>query len=265
MKKRLIPAILDTAFVFIATFAIVFTLIRFYSFFWLALVVAIIFAFACAIIFRLISARRCAKYSLKTADADKMERTLNTFCLMTEEELISFFITLLDKMEVPYTVNKKGLTLTSNNTCIKFYFTFSKAYEGKIIEFYKNTDEGKNLMVIGRDFSEDVIGLTQRFAGRIKLLDGATLYLTLKRFEVFPKEKLEFKKVKPTLNVPKSLFNKKNAKRYFFYGLLLQFFSFFVYYPVYYVCFGAGMMIFSVICFFFGLQDLPKSNNPFKE
>ena len=157
-----------------------------------------------------------------------------------------FFISLFDKMKLPYAFDGDAITLTDTNTVVRYYFTFSKAYEGKIIEFYKSTGKGKRLLVLGRSFSEETSALTDRFAGRIRLADGAALYLTMKRFELFPDVREELKTEKSPLNLPRALFSKKRAKQYFLYGLTLEFFSFFVYYPIYYVCFGTAL----ILCFY---------------
>jgi len=265
MKKNLLPTIFDTVFVFLASFIVVFAVIRFYSELWLALLFGLIIAFMITVLFRMLANRKSARYALKKEDAKKMENVLNTLCLMTTDELNTFFISLFDKMKLPYAFDGDAITLTDTNTVVRYYFTFSKAYEGRIIEFYKKTDAGQKLLVVGREFSEETIGLTPRFAGRIRLLDGTNLYLTMKRFEIFPTLKTELKTEKQAVNLPKALFSKRRAKQFFLYGLTLQFFSFFVYYPVYYICFGSALMIFSVLCFFFGIKDEPEMKNPFRE
>ena len=86
----------------------------------------------------------------------------------------------------------------------------------------------------------------------------------MKRFEVFPEIKEELREVKPAFSLPRALFSKKRAKQYFLYGLTLEFFSFFIYYPIYYVCFGTALILFSVVCFFFGIRDEPELQNPFR-
>jgi len=264
MIKRLIPAVLDTAFVFTAAFAATFAVIRFYvKSVWVALVLAAVTGTLAAMLFRAVSKHKSAAYSLKTKDQELMENVLNELCLMSTEELTAFFTMLLDKMQEPYTIEDGHILLSRTNTVVRYYFTFSKAYEGKIIEFYKSTGKGKRLLVLGRSFSEETSALTDRFAGRIRLADGAALYLTMKRFELFPDVREELKTEKSPFNLPRALFSKKRAKQYFLYGLTLEFFSFFVYYPIYYVCFGTALILFSIVCFFFGLKDEPDTVNPF--
>jgi len=185
-------------------------------------------------------------------------------CLMSDVELTAFFKKLLIKMEVPFECNDEIITLKTTNTEIRYYFSFSKSHEGKVIDFYKQTGKGKNLLVVGREFSGEVATLTSRFGGRISLLDGTNLYLTMKRFEVFPEITYELKTEKQRINLPRALLSKKCAKQYFLYGVTLEFFSFFVFFPVYYVCFGALLIIMSIVCLFFGIKDEPEMQNPFR-
>lgn len=266
MRKKIIPAVLDLIFVFLATLAASFALLRFYlkSLFW-ATALSVAFATLTALLFRSISKRKDVTYSLKKEDAQKMEDVLNTLCLMTDSELTQFFSKLFLKMEIPFKTEENALFLTETGAEVRFCFTFSKVHEGMITDLYKRADKGRKLIVLGRVFSEEVLQLTPRFAGRIRLVDGANLYLTLKRFELFPEQKEQVEEKKHRLNLPKAMFNRKRARQYFLYGLALEFFSLFVFYPVYYICFGAALIVFSVVCFFFGIRDEPEMLNPFKD
>lgn len=265
MKKRIIPTVLDLIFVFSAGFIACFTVLRFYLKNLLAsILIAFVIANLLTALFVFVSKRKSATYLLKAEDQNKMERTLNALCLMNDAELTTFFKKLLTKMEVPFECEGDIITLKNTNAEIRYYFSFTKSHEGKIIDFYKQTGEGKNLLVIGREFSGEVTTLTSRFGGRIKLLDGANLYLTMKRFEIFPEIKHELKTEKQRINLPRAMLSKKRAKQYFLYGLSLEFFAFFVFFPAYYVCFGAFLIIMSVVCFFFGIKDEPEMQNPFR-
>lgn len=266
MKKNIIPAVLDVIFVFTATLAAGFTVLRFYlKSFWGALIPGILLALLTALLFRSVSRRKDVAYSLKAADSARMDEVINTLCLMTDKELNSFFKSLFEKMRLPFKIEESGLYLTEINAEVRFCLTFSKVYEGMITDLYKRTERGRRLIVVGSAFSEEVLQLTSRFADRIRLVDGANLYLTLKRFELFPEVKDTPLPKKQRLNLPRALFNKKRAKQYFLYGLTLEFFSFFVFYPVYYVCFGAALILLSIACFFFGIKDEPEMKNPFRD
>lgn len=264
MYKKL-PNVLDTALVTVAGFSASFLVLRFYvKILWLTLLLSALFAIGISVIFRMFRKRKSVKYSLKKEDAEHMERVLNTLCLMTEKELANYFCALFDKMRLPY-ARDDSIVLTDTNTQIEFYFCFSKTHEGKIIDFYKSVDEGRKLLVIGREFSEETTLLTKRFSGRIKLLDGASMYILMKRFEFFPEIKEELKTEKQSFNLPRALFSRRRARQYFFYGLTLEFFSFFAFYPLYYVLFGGALMIFSIVCLFFGIRDNPDTTNPFRQ
>ncbi len=263
--KKLLPEILDLAFVTVATFAASFTVLRFYiNSLALTIIISAIFSALVCLIFRLASKRKNVTYALKKKDAEMLDKVIFTLCIMTDEQLCNFFSTLFKKMDLPFTLDGNELILTQTNTRVCFYFTFSETYAGRVIEFYKQADKGQNIIVLGREFDEKTTALTRRFGNRITLIDSANLYLTLKRYETLPPINDEFIERKKRINLPKSLFSKNKAKKYFLYGVALNFFSFFVFYPIYYVCFGTALIIFSIICFFFGIKDEPKNDNPFR-
>ncbi len=266
MKKKLLPIILDTAFVFIATLSACFAVFRFYiDKLWLCALLSSALAALSAAVFRHLSYKKSVKYSLKREDEERKDAVLNSLCLMSETELSEYFCSLLGKMQLPHAAQEDGsIILTESNTAVYFYFTFSKTYAGRVIEFYKQTQKACKTLVIGREFSEEVRALTARFCGRIELLDGTGLYLTMKRFELFPPIKEELKEVKQKLNLPKTVFNKKRARQYFLYGLTLEFFSFFAFYPIYYVLMGTALILFAIVCYFFGIKEVEEFKNPFR-
>ncbi|MBQ9481559.1 MAG: hypothetical protein IJU84_05310 [Clostridia bacterium] len=265
MKRTALSAVLDAAFVFVATAAVVFTAVRFYSSLTAAIVAAISSAVGITIIFRMSAVKRSAAYALKKKDAEMMENVLDALSLMQEAALNAYFTALLKKSETPFEEENGRLILTDTNTEIFYYFTFGETYEGRIIEFYKQAEKGRNIFVFGREFSEKTYALSKRFAGRIKLLDGAGLFLAMKKYDCFPEVKPLSFTAKRKINLPKALFSKRRARQYFLYGLTMEFFSFFVFYPAYYLIFGSALVLFSIVCYFFGIKDAPPQENPFRE
>lgn len=261
---RKIPVILDGALVFFAGGLAAFSVLRFYSTLAVSAVFALLVAALVLSLYILVSKRRSTKFALKARDMDEYERVMTSLCLMTEKELADYFCDLLSKMRLPFTREGDLIALTEKKAEIRFLFTFGEAYEGKIIDMYKETGKGLGLIVAGREFGEGQRKLTDRFAGRITLVGGEELFLLMKRFELMPPVKEELKSERTHFSLPRALFSRRRAAQYFLYGLTLEFFGLFVFYPIYYVCFGAALMTFSLVCLFFGIRDNPARDNPFR-
>ncbi|MBP5308030.1 MAG: hypothetical protein J6Z34_02725 [Clostridia bacterium] len=265
MKRSAVSAALDVFFVFFATAASVFTVMRYYfRNLSAAITAAAVSGVFVTVIFRMSAIRKNAVYALKKKDAEQMEVSLDALSLMDETALNAYFKRLLQKSETPFSEENGTIILTETGTELKYYFTFSETYAGRIIEFYKQAGTGRKILVIGRNFNEEIFALTARFAGRIVLLDGAHLYPAMKKYDCFPETKEPLTVKKTRKNLPKELFSKKRARQYFLYGLTMEFFSFFVFYPVYYLVFGTALVLLSVVCYFFGVKEAPPQENPFK-
>ncbi|MBP5307585.1 MAG: hypothetical protein J6Z34_00430, partial [Clostridia bacterium] len=88
MKKSAVSAALDVAFVFSATAAPVFTVIRYYfQNLPAAIAAAAVSGLFVAIIFRMSAIRKNTAYALKKKDAEQMEAALDALSLMDETAL----------------------------------------------------------------------------------------------------------------------------------------------------------------------------------
>ena len=264
MNFRRLPAVLDAAFVFAATFAAAFTVMRYYvKNLWAAIAVGLLSGAGVTAVFCLFRAKKSAVYALKRKDAEMLARVMDSMCLASEEDLLNYFRTLLKKAEVPFFEEKGRIILKKQSAELTFYFTFSETYGGRIIDFYKQAEKGRGVAVVGREFSEDTRRLAARFGGRITLIDGASLYLFMKRFECFPPLKPELASPRKRFMLPGEIFGKKRARQYFLYGVTMEFFSLFVFWPIYYLTFGTALVLLSLFCFFFGAKKTPELANPF--
>ncbi|MBP5193482.1 MAG: hypothetical protein J6126_01990 [Clostridia bacterium] len=266
MNLRRLPATLDTIFVFTAAFAAAFTVMRYYvKFLWAAIAVGLLLGAGLATVYSLLRAKKNAVYALKRKDAEMLERVMDAMCLSSESELINYFRTLFQKAEVPFFEENGKIILKKQNAELTFYFTFSDTYGGRIIDFYKQSEKGRGVVVLGREFGEEARSLAVRFGGRITLIDGATLFLFMKRFECFPPLKPELKSPRRRFTLPREIFGKKRARQYFLYGVVMEFFSLFVFWPIYYLAFGTALILLSLFCFFFGAKEIKELQNPFGE
>ena len=266
MKNNFLPITVDAIFIFAATFAAAFTVMRFYTKLpILSVVTAVLFAVLLTALFLSFSSKRKMRYALKRKDAEHLKNVMGALCIMTDTQLNAFFKTLLSRANVNFAEDNGVIVLEEYNAELRYYFTFSEPYGEKIVEFYKQAAKGRGVLVAGREFGERERQLSERFAGRISLADGAALYAAMKRFETYP-EIPDCIRESPRKNKLRlgEAFSKKRAKQYFLYGVSLEFFSFLVFYPVYYIVFGTALIFLSIFCFFFGMKDAPTDCGLFK-
>lgn len=265
MNNKIIPFISDCLFVFIGGAALAFVCLRFYLKTPAATIISVIFALMLETVFILIKRKKCVSYALKSKDREKAETALSALCLFNENELNDFFCNLFNKMQIEFTYEKGIIVLKKLNSEVRYCFSFSPVTEKEIIEIYKKSARGKGVIVCGKSFTEETLSLSKRFGGRIKLIDGDTLFSTMKRFELFPpeNEKLTFSKKKNHSLFSMRVFCKKNAGKYLLYGILLEVFGMLSFYPVYYSIVGAAFIILSLTAFFFGPKNQTTDENPF--
>ena len=266
MNNKIIPFVSDCIFVFLGAASVSFVALRFYSGLTASIILSAVFAALSETIFVLLRKRRTRNYILKTKDAEKAEKAMFSLCVFKEDELNEFFSSFLKKMQIPFFSENGVIVLPESNAELHFKFTFASVTENEIIEEYKKTAKGRNVLVCGKSFSEETISLAKKFGGRIILADGGALYSVMKRFEFFPPESKNFvcAKKKNVSSLFANFFSRKNAGRFLLYGILLELFGSLSFYPVYYSVSGGIFIILSLSVFFFGLKDELPPDNPFR-
>lgn len=265
MNNKILPFVFDCIFVFLGGAALGFVVLRFYFGLTASIILTLCFALLTETIFFLLRKKKTKNYIMKTKDREKAESVLFTLGVSKREELNDFFSAFLDKMSVEHFDDKGVIVLSETQTELRYCFSFSPVTENEIIEEYKKTGKGRNVLVCAKSFSEETVALAKRFCGRILLADGGALYSVMKRFDFFPPENKNFsaQKKKPKI-VLANLFSRKNAGRFLLYGILLELFGALSFYPVYYSVTGGIFIILSLAVFFFGLRDELPPDNPFK-
>ena len=266
MNNRTIPIVSDCILVFLGAAALSFVALRFYSGLTASIILSVVFAALSETIFVLLTKKRTRNYILKAKDAEKAEKAMFALCVSKEDELNKFFSSFLKKMQIPFSSENGVIVLSESNAELHYKFTFASVTENEIIEEYKKTAKGRNVLVCGKSFSEESVSLSKRFGGRIILADGGALYSVMKRFEFFPPENENYVRAKKK-NVPylfANFFSRKNAGRFLLYGILLELFGALSFFPVYYSVSGGIFIILSLSVFFFGLKDELPPDNPFR-
>ncbi len=240
MKKINFALVSDVIFFTLCAFILCFTGVRFYTKNALtALIVAVGTAAGCGIlVFTLLLSKRKKRLILSLGENEKKSLSLH-LSVCGEEYLLNLFENALEGTYV------RGKRLQDNENVYFFNFKMSPLSADDIAEIIRvNIKKAKHIYC--SDVSPAALSLAEDFS--INVVTVAEIYALLKDKNLLP-EKYALGNVKKP-NVFKRIkkrFNRKLCPPLFFSGLTLLFFSFFTFYPAYYVAFGGILMALSAI------------------
>lgn len=245
MKKLNLALISDVLFFALCAFILSFTIIRFYT---KSAVTALICAVGCGIIFGALAF---------VILYNKRKKHLVASLGESEKKSLSLHLSVCNKREVQklFTDALDGAYTENGSVCDRdhvyfFNFKLSPVSPDDIAEIIK-TETDRKKCVFCCEVSPAARSLAEDFD--IRVVCTAEIYALLKDKKLLP-EKYALGNVKKP-NVFKRIkkrFNRKLCPSLFFCGLTLLFFSFFTFYPVYYVAFGGALMVLSAVSLLFG-------------
>lgn len=208
----------------------------------------------------------------------KKSRTIYQKYILNKKEQ-ELFDSILYQMKInDYLTNQKIIkkTFLSNNieiNCVKnniFYkqycifnlFSFEEISTKNIIKCYKKTPKNKKTLIFCSNLSTEAIEFIKDFSMRIKILDFKELFLLMKKVSIFPPVNDRIKEKKKNYKlILKQIFSKKYSGKFFYSGITMLIFSFFVFFPVYYLVIGTILCILGLVCRFYG--KLEGKSEPF--
>ncbi len=240
MRKLNFALISDVIFFALCAFILCFTGVRFYTRNALtALIVAIGTAAACGVIaFAVLLSKRKKQLILSLGESEKKSLSLH-LSVCSDEYVLDLFEKALDGTYV------RGKRLQDNENAYFFNFKMSPLSSDDIAAVIRSTVK-KRKHVYCCEIAPAALSLAEDFS--IRVVTVAEIYALLKDKNLLP-EKYALGSVKKP-NVFKRIkkrFNRKLCPPLFFSGLTLLFFSFFTFYPTYYVVFGGLLMALSAI------------------
>lgn len=241
MKKVNLALISDVIFFTICAFILSFTGVRFYTRNALtALIVATGTAAVCGlVVFYVLLARRQKRLILSLSESEKKSLSLH-LSVCDEAYILNLFENALDGTYV------RGNRLQDNQNVYFFNFKMSPVSSDDIAEVIRvNSKKIKHIYCC--EISPAALSLAEDFS--IQIVTAPEIYALLKDKKLLP-EKYALGNVKKP-NVFKRIkrrFNRKLCPPLFFSGLTLLFFSFFTFYPLYYIIFGGLLMALSAVC-----------------
>lgn len=186
----------------------------------------------------------------------KISNIINTFILMSESEILSFFKNLIS-LKHSCQIKENYIEIPSDNSNLIIVcpmFCANDICENDIINIYKKikTNKIKRLIILTNTFNAQILNITSYFNFETLILDGKKTYFEfVEKYNYYPQETPKQQKSKSTLKQFLSIaFNKKRAKGYLLSAIFLFFSSLFVKFKIYYCMFSSILVIFALISYF---------------
>ncbi len=249
MKSIKLSIIVNTFFIFIATLFFSYALL-FYNGkgFTLSILLSALFAIILSSAYVIIALYKGelleSKFSL-----DNILLSFNYYLFLKSNlEILNLLKEYYSFKKIPATVYSDHLVLQKSNVNIYALIKPEEITLTEIIDLSKTITKNK-IVIIGVDFSCDVIKMIQKLNLDIALIKTRELYFSLKEVNLLPELKIyEIKKQKTDLkSVFYKIYSKNNAKKFLITGIILTITSLFTFYPIYYLVFGAILMITSIL------------------
>lgn len=214
----------------------------------LALIISlIIFVLLVAIL------KRSAERKIKSKQ-DKLlyGQFCSQLCCQSKEYIASLLLNAVKKSG--YNAVKEGsIIIIDNKTHLFNICSFDKISPDKIIKCYKLTPEGCSTAILCTEPNGDANNLVNNLSAKITLIPLTDLFIYLKQEEQLPEITVKITKSKKRFrDLIKESFAKKRSGHFFYVGAIMLVFSFFVFYPKYYLIMGTFFCIVGLTCLLYG-------------
>ena len=258
MKKYLFSYVVDGVFFLAVTFFAASTAFVFYTRGRAGGYVAAAFLTAAVgAIYVFTAKRKIASLRLRQKNEKNYLCARQTLLLSDEKTILTVFTDYLSKKGK--TIQKENGFLVSGENFVCWKLSYDGLTVGDVVSFYKLTPKGKRLVLIGDEFTEKATDFAKGFSGRIRLLPLVSLFPELREYGCLPETDFPAlpERKKNLRAVLRHSFDKKKGKKYALYGIFLLLFSYFVFYPLWYVVSGCAMIVYAIAVTLFAPAPLP--------
>lgn len=261
MVKFKFSNIVDTAFISVVTFLIIFAWIQFFiKNLLLSIMVSAVLAIGIIFLIRWFKLRKYSSTQAKVNRNSNLELFKLAISTMSSTKLGSIIKKLLPNKYFPRT-NKGDINFIKDNSTHSFTFYYSNELtEPKLLELIK-TKPAQNLTIFCLNYTQEVKSIATAFKNK-----NITLVSIEQLFDIFnskniqvdtshidlTKHKITFKQML------KSATSRNKSKSYFTCGIILLLTSLIIPYKIYYVIFSSILFALSLLCRF---KPTPKFND----
>lgn len=245
MKRINLPLVFDSFFAALCAFLLFYTAVRFYTKNSLTGLIFGICAFLLfgALAFLYIRKKQNKKLLLARDEKDRKLLELH-LSLLPDKDVAAMFVNIIDDGAV------QGKHIETDKEIFFFIFCLKQLSPDDIAGVIKFST-GKDKVVYCNEISAEAKELADNFAIKYKTSDK--IYLELKDKDALPQKFIFNGGKRPgALKKIKARFNKKLTAPLFWSGLCLLAFSFFTFFPIYYIVTGGILLVLSAVCLVFG-------------
>ncbi|MGN0813200.1 MAG: hypothetical protein ACI4MQ_06820 [Candidatus Coproplasma sp.] len=245
VKKINLAVISDVLFFTLCAFLICFAALRYFfkSVAW-AIVISTLTAVAVCLISLSLTLKKREKLIATTVGEGERKLLAIHLSTLAPDELKTLFLSALDGTYAA------GNRLADEKNEYLFAFKLSPLSCDDVAAVIKERTE-KQLVLLCCALQPDAVGFAKDF--NLKLMCMGEIYPLLKDKKLLPESYPFCSSVKKgVFSKVKNRFNRRLCPSLFFSGLFLLIYSFFSFYPVWYIVTGSILLLLSAVCLFFG-------------
>lgn len=248
--------VLDTIFFLFLSFTLSFAVLNFF----VERPFSIVFSAVFSMLFSLIAMKKMIDNSIKNRLRKQEKEELNDMLIQlnfsTKSDNNDLFEKLINRLGYQTERKKGGIFLLEKDVAVFIAFGFNDVGKAEIVKAFNSIRKNDVAYILSETFSQDVTAFASRFMGRIVLVDGKSVYASLKEHDALPEKKYAITPEKQHgFKLFRNLLLKRKAKSYLTFGLIFLFTSYFVPIKLYYVIFGCIFLIAALSCKLFGIKE----------
>ena len=249
--------ILDSLFTAFLSFLSAFLILNFY----IDRPYSIIFGTCFALLVFMIALDKMQKYSnKKSLDKQKDKAVKNTcyaLCLLEKVKLNELFERAINRRGYKTLRKKGGIFINQTSSAVFVIFSFDGISKTDVVRVYNSIPPNFKAYIFGQSATNELLEFIDRFGGKIEFINGEKTYNFLSESSCLPKlAPLTSKKSYIIKNLLSSLFVRKNAKKFFLFGLFFLFMSAFVVVKLYYLLCASIFITLSLFCRLFSKEEI---------
>ncbi len=214
---------------------------------------ALLLAISVFLVLITILKRRSEKQIKTKQDKLLFQDFTNQLCCSSSNYNLTLIENAVKKAGYNAIIEQYCIKISEIKACIFCLCSFDKITSDKLIECYKYTPEDYKTVTVCTALSGDAITLASNLNGRITIVDIAKLFLYLRENEMLPPISVKLARSKRRFkDLIKESFSRKRCGHFFYVGTIMLVFSFFVFYPKYYLIVGTLFCAFGLTCLLYG-------------